>query len=327
MRTLIVGAGMVGTIYGWALAEAGAEVVHVVRPGRLPVGRVELDVLDERPGFPRQRRARYRPEAVDRVPAGSDFDLVIVATKHYQAAEAVAQYREAVHEATFLLFTANWDGPAEIDRLLPRRQYVWGYSASMGGRLDGRLLITVRHRVRLGRLEGSDLERFAAVVHLMEHAGFRADIKPDIVEWLWVHHAINAGTIGIALFAGGVGAVLKRPGLMHRGVSCAREALAVVAARGVDVEHYPEARTILHTPGWVAAAGYAGQLLLTSSGRRVIRAGHFQGNDEEMRRFYLDVLETGERLRVPVPHLAALRARIMEGRGTPTPRPAGPGGG
>jgi hypothetical protein len=34
MKTLIVGTGIIGVIYGWALSEAGVDVTHFVRKGR-----------------------------------------------------------------------------------------------------------------------------------------------------------------------------------------------------------------------------------------------------------------------------------------------------
>ena len=34
MRVLVIGAGIIGSIYGWALAESGHHVVHLVRSGR-----------------------------------------------------------------------------------------------------------------------------------------------------------------------------------------------------------------------------------------------------------------------------------------------------
>ena len=48
MRVLVVGAGIIGSIYGWALAESGHEVVHLVRSGRAAILRdgMKLDVLD-----------------------------------------------------------------------------------------------------------------------------------------------------------------------------------------------------------------------------------------------------------------------------------------
>jgi ketopantoate reductase len=34
MHVLVVGAGIIGSIYGWALTESGHKVVHLVRSGR-----------------------------------------------------------------------------------------------------------------------------------------------------------------------------------------------------------------------------------------------------------------------------------------------------
>ncbi len=34
MRVLVIGAGIIGSIYGWALSESGHDVKHLVRSGR-----------------------------------------------------------------------------------------------------------------------------------------------------------------------------------------------------------------------------------------------------------------------------------------------------
>jgi 2-dehydropantoate 2-reductase len=55
MKTLIVGTGIIGVIYGWALSQADMDVTHFVRKGkkdRFKDG-VKLDVLDERKGHPK----------------------------------------------------------------------------------------------------------------------------------------------------------------------------------------------------------------------------------------------------------------------------------
>ncbi len=50
MHVLVTGAGIMGSIYGWALAEGGHDVVHFVRPGRATALRagLALDLLDRR---------------------------------------------------------------------------------------------------------------------------------------------------------------------------------------------------------------------------------------------------------------------------------------
>jgi len=309
MKILIIGRGVVGTIYGWALSQAGIDVTHVVRK-ELP-GAAALDLLDLRPGYPKNTQITYTPKTVRQISPADDFDFVIVATKHYQAVEAIRQYLPSAPRATFLLFTANWEGTAEIDRLLPRSCMLWGYAAASGGPdAQGTLIVTVNPTVRFGMLEGSDPEKFKAVTELFQRAGFALDIKRNIVEWLWVHHAIGAGTIGIALWAGGIAEATRSFRALRLGTLATREALDVVAARGVDLKSYPEAKSVLNMPAWLAGPAYTFAIRFTEKGRRLLRASHFTYSPEEMKRYYFDVLSTGESLGVPMPHLSSLRKRI-----------------
>jgi 2-dehydropantoate 2-reductase len=310
MRVLIIGRGVVGTIYGWALSKAGIDVTHIVRKEGLPATNT-LDLLDLRTGYPRHSRVTYVPKTLGQISPSDCFDLVIVATKHYQAAQAIQQYLPDAPRATFLLFTANWDGTEEIDRLLPRSSILWGYAEATGGvDAQGILIATVNPAVRLGMLEGSDPERFKAVTDLFQRAGFTLDMKPNIIEWLWVHHAINAGTIGIALWAGGIAEAIRSFKAFRLGPLATREALSVVAARGVDLQHYRDARSVMNTPTWLAGLAFLYLIRFTEKGRRLLRGSHFDNSPEEMKRYYFDVLNTGESLRVAMPHLSSLRERI-----------------
>jgi 2-dehydropantoate 2-reductase len=310
MKVLIVGRGVVGTIYGWALSMVGIDVTHVVRKEGLP-GTNTLDLLDLRPGYPRNTRVTYAPKTVGQISPSDGFDLVIVATKHYQAAQAIRQYLAGAPGATFLLFTANWDGTAEIDSLLPRSSILWGYSAASGGPdAQGILIATVAPTVRFGMLEGSDPEKFKAVTELFRRAGFALDIKPNIIEWLWVHHAINAGGIGIALWAGGIAEATRSFKTVRLGALAIREALNVVAARGVDLKYYPDAKSILNMPAWLVGLASIYAIRFTEKGRRLLKGSHFASSPEEMKRYYFDVLNTGENLGVAMPHLSALREKI-----------------
>jgi len=309
MKVLIVGRGVVGTIYGWALSKAGIDVTHVVRKEGLPATDT-LDLLDLRPGYPKNTQASYAAKTVGQISPSDGFDLVIVATKHYQAAQAIRQYLPGAPGATFLLFTANWDGTEEIDRLLPRSSILWGYAAASGGPdAQGILIATVNPTVRFGMLEGSDPGKFKAVSELFQRAGFSLDIKSNIIEWLWVHHAINAGTIAIGLWAGGIAEATRSLQAFRLGPLATREALDVVAARGVDLQQYPDARSVLNMPAWLAGFLFIYFIRFTEKGRRLL-GSHFAYSPEEMKRYYFDVLNTGKNLGVPMPNLSALREKI-----------------
>ena len=165
MKTLIVGTGKVGVMYGWALAQSGADICHIIRKeSRSKVsGDVEMDVPDMREDPPRSCLT-YMPRIVSAVVPGEAYELVLVATNHYQAASAVRQYRDFVPGADFLMFTANWEGTSEVDALLPRTHYLWGFSASSGARgEDGVLCANIRKRYRIGELDGSITSRLTRI--------------------------------------------------------------------------------------------------------------------------------------------------------------------
>ncbi len=91
MKTLIVGSGVVGVIYGWALHQAGVDVTHFVRPGRtgqFPDG-ISLDLLDERKNHPPKSIQHYPIRCVDSISPADDYELIIVPTNGQQVESAL----------------------------------------------------------------------------------------------------------------------------------------------------------------------------------------------------------------------------------------------
>jgi ketopantoate reductase len=320
MKTLIVAMGNVGIMHGWALAEAGADITHVVRKGSLGrvEGGVQMDILDLRGDLPKNYQTRYLPKLVDEIDRGEGYELVVVATKHYQAADAVRLYRDLAPGADFLMFTANWDGTGEIDALLPRSRYLWGYSIASGGRgEDGVLYANLQQGYRINELDGSRTPRLNRVAVLFGNAGFVPDIKPNIIEWLWVHHAINAGLIGVALYAGGLPGPDTGLVIWVLTVRAVKDALAVLEKRGVDVSSQADAKPFLRADEEESAKDLRWALMGMPHYERTMKHGHFNTSVEEMRRFYLDVLDTGELLGVPMPYLGSLKVKIGGSPGSP----------
>jgi|SRR5579864_1723355 len=121
MRVLVVGAGIVGTIYGWALAESGNDVVHLVRSGRAAALRegLLLDIFDRRKGRKRNFRGLYKLRVVETLSATDTFALIIVPTKHYALTQTLEEIVSQAGAADFLLLTQNWRGTKEVDSILP----------------------------------------------------------------------------------------------------------------------------------------------------------------------------------------------------------------
>ncbi|MCL5996170.1 MAG: hypothetical protein M1546_08945 [Chloroflexi bacterium] len=80
MRILVFGAGVIGTIYGYLLAQAGNDVIHYVRPGkkaRLDQG-IRLRLLDGRAKPPKTETACYKLKTVETLSPNDRYELFIV---------------------------------------------------------------------------------------------------------------------------------------------------------------------------------------------------------------------------------------------------------
>jgi len=313
MNILIVGLGVIGTGYGWAFTDAQHEVTHLVRPGRAEqVDRIYADILDMRPGRPRLRKAIYRPRVTESVSAADPFDIVLVPVKHYQLVDTVRQLKEALPDARFVLFSANWDGLEAVDAVLPREQYLWAHPASTGGHEDDLLVFNLSPQYRVGPIAGQSPSWARQVQDFLDSVGMKPERKPDMRDWLWLHFAQAAGTIGSVIYAGGLERFYAdEAGLRERMVPAVLECLAVVEARGVDPRVFPEVEPYFALPAAQVAATVAATAT-TPWVQRTLRAGHFLENAAEMRRFYSDVLATGEGLGVPMPVMESYRQKVLD---------------
>lgn len=312
MKILIVGLGVIGTGYGWAFTDSQHEVTHLLRPGRAAqVDRCYIDILDMRPGRPRQRKAIYRPRVTESVSPDDRYDYVLVPVKHYQLADTVRELKEALPDGRFVLMAANWEGLAVVDAVLPREQYVWVYPASTGGHEDDLLVFNVSPQYRAGPIDGVLPSWARQLEDFLDSVDMKPDRKPDMREWLWLHFAQAAGTIGSVIYAGGLQPFYEdEAGLRDRMVPAVLECLAVLEARGVDPRVWPEVEPFFTMPAEQIAATTKATAA-TPWVQRTMRAGHFLENAVEMRRFYLDVLATGEALGVPMPVMQSFREKVL----------------
>ena len=130
MKILIVGTGIIGVLYGWALAEAGVDVTHFVRKGTVSQFKngVKLDVLDERKGHPKNNLTTYALKCVGEISIGDGYELIVVPTNMHQIENALQELVPHAGWATFLILSGNWEGTECIDQILPRDRYLLGYS-------------------------------------------------------------------------------------------------------------------------------------------------------------------------------------------------------
>jgi 2-dehydropantoate 2-reductase len=314
MKIMIVGAGVIGTITGWSLSNAGHEVIHLVRPDKISKiqGGISMDVLDKRKWHNGKYIGRYLLRLTESISPSNRFDLVIVPVKHYQLIDVLQQIIPQLGTVNYLLLTQNWNGSTEIDTLLPQSQYLFGDIKAGGGFREGKLISTIK-AIDLGQVNGRQDECLNRSVQLFQSADLNITVQKNILHYLWVQYAIIGGLGPILVRAGGFKSALSDRKLLDLGLSSAEECLEVVSRRGVDLNQYPDAKMYMK-PSWITRRSAGIILRYMFAYNEYVRRNslHALSDPKEVKTFYFDLVRTGQELGVDMPFMNRFRQDIND---------------
>jgi 2-dehydropantoate 2-reductase len=303
MHVLVVGAGIIGSIYGWALAESGHYVVHLVRSGRASALRdgIPLDMFDRRKGHKRNFRGLYRLNAVETLSHTDTFELVIVPVKHYALVETLKEIVLKAGAAEFFLLTQNWRGSDEIDPILPRTRYVYG-DAKAGGSFSQGALVAALKAIDIGSPEGEPSALARKSETLFASSDIQTRLHADMLHYLWIQYAITGGLWAALIQAGSLDAILSDRNATSEALRAVGECLQVVRQRGVDLSLYPEAAPFLTNSSIRKRISIWTMRWLFRHDEYTKRcSAHAFGDPVEVKTFYDDLIATGHDHGVSMP--------------------------
>ena len=309
MKILMFGRGVIATVYGWALQQAGHDVECYVRPGRAATygDAVDLDLFDARRRVWGQRvvekwPVRYR-EALE---PDHDFDLIVLSVPHHRLAGATAFLAPRVGQATVLIFGNIWTEPLAAIGALPLDQIAWGFPQAGGGfGADGVLHGALLRSVIFGTLGQPPTDRERAVRQAFREAGLRVKEQPDFRGWLWVHFVSDAGLFSQGLRLGSVSKLAGATGDLREALLAGRELLPLLQARGLDLRRHRGGVLLFRAPTWLMAPMLA-WLTAHVAPARVSLTAHSDPDAEEPREVCRDTLAEARRLGISVPRLEAV---------------------
>lgn len=245
MNILIVGTGVIGTLYGCALSEKH-NIHHFVRKEKLDFfdyKEITYDLIDERKEKKHQNTCgSYTYHCV--AEANNSYDLVIVPVKTYQLKNVLHTLIQQVPDASCLLFTFDWNSTEDIDGILGRSQYIWGYAGGGGTLRDALLWANLGNDIMLGAVYNEQQPLLGNVAELFKSCGIIAEIADNPLHWLWIH---NAGTapLGAALAKyRNIDQLLKDKKLVNISFRAMRECYKLCEKRGVDLKKYGDVKMI-----------------------------------------------------------------------------------
>jgi 2-dehydropantoate 2-reductase len=312
MRVLVIGTGIIGSIYGWALAESGQEVVHLVRSGRAASLRhgLAVDMFDRRKGRKRHFRGLYRLIAVEVLSPRDTFELVIVPVKHYALEQTLKEIVPRTGGAEFVLLTQNWRGAAEIDSILPRTRYIYG-DAKAGGTFSEGTLVATLSAIDIGPAAGKTSALAKKAAALFESARIPTGLHSDMLHYLWVQYAVSGGLWAALIQAGSFDAILSSRDAASAALTAVRECLQVVSQRGVELSRYGDAKPFL-TDSALRRQFYMWMMRWMFRHDEYTKrcSGHAFGDPVEVKTFYDDLVATGHDLGVSMPAMESYAEAI-----------------
>jgi 2-dehydropantoate 2-reductase len=256
-QVLVVGAGVIGSVYAGRLAEAGHLVTLVARGGRL----AQLEPSGLRLRCAGGSEIRPRVTVVDQIPRAAS-DLVLVAVRREQVAAAAKQVAGSVPRLVMLF--GNFAGMVnELGSVLGDDRTLVGFPG-IGGRIEPDGLVTYMPIDQQPTVVGTNRppgEQAKAIVACLRKAGFDTLEQPNIAGWLASHAALVVPmAVAIRAAGGQADALADRSDLLHLAVRATSATYRAQRRRGELVVNRNLRLLYLVMPDWFATRYWSGAL-------------------------------------------------------------------
>lgn len=275
MRVLIVGAGVIGTVYGAQLGAAGHAVSVLSHPPRTDnVAARGLAARDVLTGSRAETGVRVVPDA-----AGS-YDLVLAAVRSDQLALACAQLTTLTGAPAVLFFGNNPGGRSAIPANIPGEVRL-GFPG-VGGVIRDEVAEYVRIKQQPTALQAAGDPRLADMERALRQRGFSVQRVADMDGWL-AYHAAFVACVAAALYRCGTDAAALAADRQALTLMCAAVTEAFTALRKTGVTGLPRNLAILHSPALKPVAVRYWARTMRSPAGELCFAAHARHGGPEMR--------------------------------------------
>lgn len=301
MNILILGAGVLGSMYAGLLSEGGHDVTVLARGKRLAEIRehgIELQELGA------QQPRTVRVAVIERLDEDASFDLVLVLVRADQLSGVLPILAASRGTPNVLFLMNNPDGPDAAVGALGAERVLQGFPCA-GGMREGRVVHYVRHRdgtpipTTIGEPSGERTDRLTSIARAFEQAGLPVTIERNIDAWLKTHAAlVLPGAPALRIVGGSNYDLAEDTDTLRLVVAAIREGLRVVRALGHPLRPW-HVQLIEWMP--VAVSVWALRKVFRSKFAEIALAGHAQAARGEIDAIMARLRDFGRQRGVPMP--------------------------
>jgi len=191
MKTLVYGAGVLGSLYAGLLQEAGKDVSLLARGKRLQELKEHGLIVEN---FITGNTIKIKINLVEeQLSAKDDFDLILVIMQKTHIASILSDLGNYSTNAIVVFLGNNGTGIDEYKEILDPSRILLGFPSAAGKR-DGHIIRVIfdpeKSRITLGESSGKITLRLRKVQEFLESAGIPVILSNNIDAWLKTHIAL-----------------------------------------------------------------------------------------------------------------------------------------
>ena len=179
--------------------------------------------------------------------SNAEFDFIILSVASGKIKDAIATLSQNHITGSLILFCNFWNSREEIDEIVGAYPYIIGFPTAGGSLAGNELDCVLFDHIMLENEEKAGISNYKALTALLASADLKTEIPHDMVEWIWLHMAINAGVTSSAAREGKMDCpaqlalnLMNDAHALSITVKAIRETIQVVEARGVDLSFYKD---------------------------------------------------------------------------------------
>src|SRR4030043_2269991 len=238
MKTVIMGAGAMGSLFGGLLSLTGEEVWCI------DIWKDHIDAIRSK-GLVLEEKGKAQPihiHATTEVASVGKADLVLIFVKTYHTEKAVSNAQALQKDSTVFLTLQNGLGNEEIIwKHIDRKKVILGVTGQGATLLGpGRIRHAGWGRTYVGELDGKTSDRVNQIVQMFLKAGIETEVSSQIHDLVWEKLFVNVGINALAAITGlRNGQLLDYPETLRLMGGLVSEAIEVAKRKGVWIEGNP----------------------------------------------------------------------------------------
>ena len=306
MEILIIGAGVIGTIYGWQLQKTGCNVTHLVRQSKIALYKstgIQVKCLDLRTSKNSVIEEGYFPNFVTSISDNREYDFILVAVNSNQLEDVLIMLKTYQGKAHFVFLQNMQPGDDEvIGEHLDKTRYFIAYPFKAGGgrkenQVDGVIFGMPFTNTVIGEIDGVITNKVKEFYRLLKNSDMNPKIIPDIIPYIRTHYIWGACCLAAYLKAGNYQGFTQAESIKESYLAM-REGWNICIKQGINPKKVAPTK-YYYLPFFILVPFT--KWIYKQKGMQEMFEGHVQHSPEEMKDMYFTLLQLGKKYKVDMP--------------------------